>query len=126
MCDCKWWLHGKETPLKCENCVKEALYVYKPARAGGLGYCAAHLPRFLKDRALAGLLETTKDFEAAQTAAFQALNAEPAQAEEAPVRKRKAKAAEPVVEDAPVEEPIIEDAPEPVVEDEAVSDEADS
>lgn len=48
--------------MKCANCNKSALYVYRMTRTKALYYCGTDLPKFLDERRRAGLLAITEEF----------------------------------------------------------------
>ena len=45
--------------MKCANCSSDALYEYKITQKTSTHYCGNHLPKFLEERKLAGLLAIT-------------------------------------------------------------------
>jgi hypothetical protein len=45
--------------MKCSNCDNTATYIYTPSEGQRIPFCTKDLPGFLKDRAVAGLLEIT-------------------------------------------------------------------
>ena len=48
--------------MKCANCSKDAMYVYRITKTNSVYYCGKDLPSFLEDRRKAGLLNITEAF----------------------------------------------------------------
>ena len=46
--------------MKCANCLNDALYEYKITMGASVFYCNKDLPKFLKERKLAGVLTVTE------------------------------------------------------------------
>ena len=113
--------------MKCDNCSKDAIYLYDPRPLAASAYCNSHLPSFLRHAAKVGALQTLPAFEDQKAAALARLavsqpaeaEPEPAEAveepdqtdssvppETEPKRKRRAprKKTAPVEDAAPVEE----------------------
>lgn len=80
--------------MKCSNCDKPALWVYKAESIGDTPYCEGCLPSFLRSAARAGLL--------AKADGYAAIEAEVAEVLAAPAPKKRRK-------DEPVEEPVAEE-----------------
>jgi len=59
--------------MKCANCSSDALYEYKITQKISTLYCGAHLPKFLEDRRIAGLLAITEKNKEHRDAAIEAL-----------------------------------------------------
>ena len=70
--------------MKCDNCSRDAVYVYGPKPLSPVHYCSSHLPTFLRDQARAGLLETTPAFDDARQSALEKLAPASAAPEPAP------------------------------------------
>jgi hypothetical protein len=78
--------------MKCVNCDNTATYLYTPFEGHTLEYCSKDLPGFLKDRAVAGLLEITETSKQEVTDAIAILN----------------ETSVPVIEEEPlIEEPVV-------------------
>ena len=52
--------------MKCANCEKDAVYIYRSTLKTEILYCETHLPSFLENRKRAGLLPTTEEFKTAK------------------------------------------------------------
>lgn len=94
--------------MKCDNCGREAVYIYGPKPLSPVHYCSSHLPTFLRDQARAGLLETTQAFADARQSALEKLTPsaqpepepEPAPASK-PTRKKRSPKPKPAETDVP-------------------------
>ena len=84
--------------VKCANCAADADYTYAVTPSNLINYCEAHVPNFLKGRKASG-----------QLALVPVQIVVEAPVEEVPTKSSKKKAAEPVVEETPVEPEV--DAP---------------
>ena len=91
----------------CANCNAQALYTYQVNSDILIQYCSDHLPHFLLKKRDAGQLPLISDTPVVEEA--------PVVEEPAPKSSKK-KAADPVVEDAPVEAPVDAPAEEAPVE----------
>jgi hypothetical protein len=59
--------------MKCANCIKDAMYVYRLTEATSVYYCGNDLPSFLEERRKAGLLNITEAFTEAKESAAEVL-----------------------------------------------------
>lgn len=87
--------------MKCANCSKDAMYVYRITKSKSVYYCGKDLPSFLEDRRKAGLLNITAAFTEAKQSVTETLSV--------PKKKSTKKTEEPVVAEEPkaeVEEPV--------------------
>ena len=46
--------------MKCSNCDRDAMYIYRLTKTTEILYCAKDLPKFLEERRKAGLLNITE------------------------------------------------------------------
>ena len=60
--------------MKCANCDKNALYMYRMTRNKALYYCGKDLPKFLDERRRAGLLAITEEFTKEKVRFYTGLN----------------------------------------------------
>lgn len=60
--------------MKCANCSRDALYVYRITKTKSVYYCGKDLPSFLEDRRKAGLLNITQALTDAKESAVEALS----------------------------------------------------
>ena len=60
--------------MKCANCSKDALYVYRITKSNSVYYCGKDLPSFLEDRRKAGLLNITQTLTEAKEEAVEILS----------------------------------------------------
>jgi hypothetical protein len=63
--------------MKCANCSSDALYEYKITQKTSTLYCDAHLPKFLEERKIAGLLALTSKNKEHSDAAVSILSTSP-------------------------------------------------
>lgn len=80
--------------MKCANCDTAALWVYESPASDPIPFCDAHLPRFLRAQAKAGLLTTTESYAAAAAEVAEILAPEPEVEEPAKRPRRKAEPTE--------------------------------
>lgn len=59
--------------MKCANCSRDAMYVYRITKTASIYYCGADLPSFLEERRKAGLLDITEAFTEAKESASEVL-----------------------------------------------------
>lgn len=60
--------------MKCANCSKDAMYVYRITKSKSVYYCGKDLPSFLEDRRKAGLLNITEAFTEAKESVVETLS----------------------------------------------------
>ena len=73
--------------MKCANCNKNALYVYRMTRTKALYYCGKDLPKFLDERRRAGLLAITEEFTKEKELALEIVSPSTPEVEEEPVEE---------------------------------------
>lgn len=73
--------------MKCANCDKNALFMYRMTKNKALYYCGKDLPKFLDERRRAGLLAITEEFTKEKELALEILS--PSTSEEEPQPKAK-------------------------------------
>jgi hypothetical protein len=78
--------------MKCANCSRDGMYVYRITKTTSVYYCSKDLPSFLEDRRKAGLLNITEAFTEAKESVVEALKLPEVQetvVEPTPVPKKK-------------------------------------
>lgn len=60
--------------MKCANCSKDAMYVYRITKTKSVYYCGKDLPSFLEDRRKADLLNITEAFTEAKESVAETLS----------------------------------------------------
>jgi hypothetical protein len=75
--------------MKCANCDKNALFMYRMTRNKALYYCGKDLPKFLEERRRAGLLAITEEFTKEKELALEILSPSTPESVEDPTPKVK-------------------------------------
>lgn len=86
--------------MKCANCDAPSLWTYDTPASDPVSFCDAHLPRFLRDQAAAGLLKTTEHHAEVAAEVAAVLAPEPEEPVEAEVAEEPAAEEVAVVEEA--------------------------
>ena len=89
--------------MQCDNCQRDAIYVYAPRMITPAHYCDRHLPTFLRGQTRSGVLQTTDAYDEVRGEVLAKL----ATKSEEPVQET---VPEEAVEAAP-EEPAVEEKP---------------
>ena len=77
--------------MKCANCDKNALFMYRMTRNKALYYCGKDLPKFLDERRRAGLLAITEEFTKEKELALEILSTPDPEEESTPIAKKTTK-----------------------------------
>lgn len=71
--------------MQCDNCQRDAIYVYAPRMITPAHYCDRHLPSFLRGQTRSGVIQTTDAYDTARSEVLAKLATKPEPAVEEPV-----------------------------------------
>lgn len=74
--------------MKCANCDKDAIFIYRITKLTSVYYCSKDLPGFLEGRRIAGQLSITEEFTEQKESALKILSSPE------PIKKRVTKKSE--------------------------------
>lgn len=77
--------------MKCANCDKNALFMYRMTKNKALYYCGKDLPKFLEERRRAGLLAITEEFTKEKELALEILSPSDPEEDPTPIAKKTTK-----------------------------------
>jgi hypothetical protein len=77
--------------MKCANCDKNALFMYRITKNKALYYCGKDLPKFLDERRRAGLLAITEEFTKEKETALDILSPSTSEEDSQPKEKKTTK-----------------------------------
>lgn len=87
--------------MQCDNCQRDAIYVYAPRMITPAHYCDRHLPSFLRGHVRSGVLQTTDAYDEVRGEVLAKLATKPDPVVEEPVEEQNV---EVPTEEVPVEE----------------------